>query len=45
MTAVWRNMKSKTLSNDKRLLLHNNSVRETVNDELKNICHMEHTRA
>lgn len=44
ITAVRRNMKSKALSNEERLLLRKRSVIETVNDELKNICHMEHTR-
>ena len=37
-------MKSKALSNEERLLLRKRSVIETVNDELKNICQLEHTR-
>jgi len=44
ITAVRRNMKSKALSNEERLLLRKRSVIETVNDELKNICQVEHTR-
>jgi hypothetical protein len=44
ITAVRRNMKDKALSNEERLLLRKRSVIETVNDELKNICHLEHTR-
>ena len=44
ITAVRRNMKSKALSNEERLLLRKRSVIETVNDELKNMCQVEHTR-
>jgi len=44
ITAVRRNMKQKALSNEEKLLLRKRSVIETVNDELKNICHAEHTR-
>lgn len=44
ITAVRRNMKSKALSNEERILLRKRSVIETVNDELKNICQVEHTR-
>ena len=44
ITAVRRNMKSKALSNEEKLLLRKRSVIETVNDEIKNICHAEHTR-
>lgn len=44
ITAVRRNMKQKALSNEERLLLRKRSVIETVNDELKNICQVEHTR-
>ncbi len=32
------------LSNEERLLLRKRSVIETVNDQLKDICHAEHTR-
>jgi hypothetical protein len=44
ITTVRRNMKSKALSNEEKLLLRKRSVIETVNDELKNICQAEHTR-
>jgi hypothetical protein len=44
ITAMRRNMKSKALSNEEKLLLGKRSVIETVNDELKNICQVEHTR-
>ncbi|MBL7726167.1 MAG: IS982 family transposase [Dinghuibacter sp.] len=44
ITAVRRNMKEKALSNEEKLLLRKRSVIETVNDELKNICQLEHTR-
>ena len=36
-------MKSEALSNEEKLLLRKCSVIETVNDELKNICQIEHT--
>ena len=44
ITAVRRNMKQKALSNEEKLMLRKRSVIETVNDELKNICQVEHTR-
>lgn len=44
ITTVRKNMKSKALSNEEKLLLRKRSVIETVNDELKNICQVEHTR-
>lgn len=44
ITAVRRNMKERALSNEEKLLLRKRSVIETVNDELKNICQLEHTR-
>lgn len=44
ITQVRRNMKSKALSNEEKILLRKRSVIETVNDELKNICQLEHTR-
>lgn len=44
ITAVRRNMKQKALSNEEKLLLRKRAVIETVNDELKNICQIEHTR-
>ncbi|MEQ1554788.1 MAG: transposase [Ferruginibacter sp.] len=44
ITAVRRNMKEKALSNEEKLLLRKRSVIETVNDVLKNIYQVEHTR-
>ncbi|MEZ4880336.1 MAG: IS982 family transposase [Chitinophagales bacterium] len=44
ITAVKRNMKQQALSNEEKVLLRKRSVIETVNDELKNICQIEHTR-
>jgi hypothetical protein len=44
ITQVRRNMKKQALSNEEKLLLRKRSVIETVNDELKNICQVEHTR-
>lgn len=44
ITAVRRNMKTQALSNEEKLLLRKRSIIETVNDELKNICNIEHTR-
>lgn len=44
ITQVRRNMKTKALSNEEKILLRKRSVIETVNDELKNICQIEHTR-
>lgn len=39
-----RNMKKQNLSDEDRLLLRKRSLIESVNDELKNICSVEHTR-
>ena len=44
ITTVRKNMKSRALSNEEKLLLRKRSVIETVNDELKNISQVEHTR-
>lgn len=44
LTPVRRNMKQKALSNEERILIRKRSLIETVNDELKNICQIEHTR-
>ena len=38
-TPIKRNMKSRPLSNEERILLRKRSLIETVKDELKNICH------
>ena len=37
-------MKQKALSNEEKLLLRKRSVIKKVNDDLKNICQVEHTR-
>ncbi len=39
-----RNMKKQNLSDEDKLLLRKRSLIESVNDELKNICSIEHTR-
>ncbi len=44
VTHLRRNMKQAALSNEERFLLKKRSVIETVNDQVKNICHAEHTR-
>jgi hypothetical protein len=44
ITQVRKNMKHQALSNEERILLRKRSVIETVNDELKNLCQIEHTR-
>lgn len=44
LTEVRRNMKEKALSNEERVLIRKRSVIESVNDELKNMCQIEHTR-
>jgi hypothetical protein len=44
ITQVQKNMKTKALSNEEKILLRKRSVIETVNDKLKNICQVEHTR-
>ena len=44
ITKVRKNMKNKPLSNHEKVLLRKRAIIETVNDELKNICQIEHTR-
>ena len=39
-----RNMKSQNLSDEDKLFLRKRALIESVNDELKNICSVEHTR-
>ena len=39
-----RNMKKQNLTDEERLFLRKRSLIESVNDELKNICSVEHTR-
>lgn len=44
ITKVRKNMKKKALSSTEKVLLRKRAIIETVNDELKNICQVEHTR-
>jgi len=44
VTGIKNNMKNKLMSSYDKLLLRKRSVIETINDELKNICQVEHTR-
>ena len=44
ITKVRKNMKKQILTNEEKILLRKRSVIETVNDELKNMCQLEHTR-
>ena len=44
ITNVRKNMKNKLLDWQERVLLRKRSLIETVNDQLKNICQIEHTR-
>jgi len=44
ITGIKNNMKNKLQSMADKILLRKRSIIETVNDFLKNICHIEHTR-
>jgi len=44
ITKLRKNMKGQVLSNIDKVLLRKRSLIETVNDELKNICQIEHSR-
>ena len=45
VTKIKKNMKNSLMNlYDKLLMLRKRSVIETVNDELKNVCQIEHTR-
>lgn len=44
VTGIRSNMKNKLMSFRDKVLLRKRSVIETINDELKNICHLEHSR-
>lgn len=44
ITKLRKNMKGQVLSNVDKILLRKRSLIETVNDELKNICQIEHSR-
>jgi hypothetical protein len=43
-TGIKNNMKNNLLSMSDKILLRKRSVIETVNDELKNICQIKHSR-
>jgi hypothetical protein len=44
VTGIKSNMKNRLMSFYVRIMLRKRSVMETINDELKNICEVEHTR-
>lgn len=44
VTKVKKNMKKQNLSSEDQILLRKRALIESVNDELKNICKIEHTR-
>jgi len=44
ITKVKKNMKKQNLSIMESILLRKRAIIESVNDELKNICHLQHTR-
>jgi hypothetical protein len=44
ITKIRRNMKNKLLPMLDKILLRKRALSETVNDQLKNICQIEHTR-
>ena len=44
ITKVRKNMKQRNLTETEQILLRKRAVIETVNDELKNICKLQHTR-
>jgi hypothetical protein len=44
VTGIKSNMKNRLMSLRDRILLRKRSVIETINDELKNICQIEHSR-
>ena len=43
-TTVRNNMKDRYMTNNDRIILRKRSIIESVNDELKNICQIEHSR-
>lgn len=44
ITKLRKNMKNSMMLLRDRIMLRKRSIIETVNDELKNVCHIEHTR-
>ena len=44
ITKIRKNMKNSMMNLYDKIMLRKRAVIETVNDELKNVCHIEHTR-
>lgn len=44
VTKIKKNMKNSLMNLYDKIMLRKRAVIETVNDELKNVCHIEHTR-
>lgn len=44
VTGIRSNMKNKLMELDEKLLLRKRSIIETINDQLKNVCQIEHSR-
>ena len=44
VTKIKKNMKNSLMNLHDKILLRKRALVETVNDELKNVCHIEHTR-
>jgi hypothetical protein len=44
VTSIRKNMKNKLIDLQEKILLRKRSLIETVNEQLKNICQIEHTR-
>ena len=44
ITNIRKNMKSRLIELEDKILLRKRSLIETVNDTLKNVCHIEHSR-
>jgi hypothetical protein len=44
VTGIRRNMKNSLMSMSDKIMLRKRSIIETINDELKNICQIEHSR-
>lgn len=44
VTKIRKNMKNSLMNLHDKILLRKRALIETVNDELKNVCHIEHTR-
>ena len=44
ITHIRKNMKNKLMAIHEKILLRKRSLIETVNDQLKNVCQIEHTR-